>query len=248
MPNMMLSFNKVDKAGDTMTGNLNLGLNSLILNNGTYGGRIRGHPNLANSIEIRNIADNGYSDLRPAAVYLGGNLSLSTYSIVGGDATDGFRLKRTAGGGQKLFVRNYGDTADAAVKFAGGQMTDDLAVDAGKLVDSVDVSELATFMAYKTVIRTGSYYGNGADNRNIDIGVNLIGMTNVFVIILSNVSGPVVYRPELAQGDLSKRCGSVFAADQIQALTSTGFQIGSSIYVNQDTYTYWYVVLYEEAV
>jgi len=243
MPNSMCFWNKVDKAGDTMTGNLNLGLNSLILNNGTYGGRIRGHPNLANSIEIRNIADNGYSDLRPAAVYLGGNLSLSTYSIVGGDATDGFRLKRTAGGGQKLFVRNYSDTADGAVKFAGGQMTDDLAVDAGKLVDGLDISAMV-----RAKILTGTYTGDGTDNRNINIGVDLTAKSNVFVFVKVNAAGAGregYARIEYGQGDLSMLPGTGGdVVDKIQNFNTTGFQVGATY--NENGQLYRYVVLYEE--
>jgi len=243
MPNSMCFWNKVDKAGDTMDGNLNLGLNSLILNNGTYGGRIRGNPAAANTIEIRNIADSGYSALRNATMYPQGDIYLGANSILGGDATDGFRLKKAAGGGQKLFVRNYGDTADGAIKFAGGQMTNDLAVDAGKLVDGRDISAMV-----RAKILTGTYTGDGSDNRNINIGVDLTAKSNVFVFVKVNAAGAGregYARIEYGQGDLSMLPGTGGdVADKIQKFNATGFQVGSTY--NENGQLYRYVVIYEE--
>jgi len=243
MPNSMCFWNKVDKAGDTMTGNLNLGLNSLILSDGAFGGRIRGNPSLVNNIQFRNIADNGFATLANAAIYLNGDLYLYANSILGGDATDGFRLKKTTGGGQKLFIRNYGDTSDGFVKFAGGQMTDNLAVDAGKLVDGRDISAMV-----RAKILTGTYTGDGTDDRNINIGVDLTAKSNVFVFVKVNAAGTGregYARIEYGQGDLSMLLGTgADIADRIQAFNATGFQVGGT--QNENGLVYRYVVIYEE--
>jgi hypothetical protein len=63
MPNSCTLFGYVRKAGDVMTGDLDLGLHSLVLNDGSHGGRIRGDPAVANRIELRNIADGADGDL-----------------------------------------------------------------------------------------------------------------------------------------------------------------------------------------
>ncbi len=98
-------------------------------------------------------------------------------------------------------------------------------------------------------IKTETYTGNGGDDRNIDIGVDLAAKNNVFVIIKSmgTTQNPVMGRTEYGQGDLSFPFENTIAiANCIQAFTSTGFQIGSHVKVNESGKTYAYIAMWEE--
>jgi len=98
-------------------------------------------------------------------------------------------------------------------------------------------------------IKTGTYTGNAADNRDIDIGVNLAAKNNAYVIVKGNTLGSSCpsHRIEYAQGDLAM-CYEAIAdvADRIQGFTATGFQVGSSNEVNGDTIVYRYIAIWEE--
>ncbi len=97
---------------------------------------------------------------------------------------------------------------------------------------------------------TGTYTGNGNDDRNINVGVDLSAKSNVTVIVQGPDNGsPAVWRPEYGQGDLSLPMdgGGGDVANHIQALTSTGFQIGDAGFVNYDTYVYSYAIFWTEA-
>ncbi len=96
---------------------------------------------------------------------------------------------------------------------------------------------------------TGYYTGNGGDNRDIDIGVNLAGKRDVYVMIkMITNQNYAIFRTDWGQGD-----GSViFATDagveanEIQGFTATGFQVGSGIRVNQAAKVYAYHVTWGE--
>ena len=61
----------------------------------------------------------------------------------------------------------------------------------------------------RAMIRTGTYTGNGVDNRNINIGVNLASKSNVYVIIkAASNSLNAVHRIEYGQGDLTMLFGA----------------------------------------
>lgn len=120
-------------------------------------------------------------------------------------------------------------------------MTGNITFSGAQTVDGRDISAMV-----RAKIKVGSYVGNGNNDRNIDIGINLAAKTNVHVWIGGNGAWAVSERPELGQGDLTKNDAGPFAADLIQALTATGFQIGTQNRVNQNTFTYWYAVFYEE--
>jgi hypothetical protein len=98
-----------------------------------------------------------------------------------------------------------------------------------------------------TKIKIGSYTGNGTDNRNINIGLNLAAKKNVVIVILPADNGGVCsIRPEMGQGDLTKRfSGESEFDDHIQGLTATGFQIGSANYVNYSAELFRYIVFYK---
>jgi hypothetical protein len=122
-------------------------------------------------------------------------------------------------------------------------MTGDLAMADGKTVDGIDVGEI-----HQAKVKTGTYTGDGTDNRNIDIGVDLALKSNVYVIIKSLTSvAAAIHRIEYDQGDLTMG----FLAwndisDAIQAFTPTGFQVGTQTDVNHDAYTYRYIAFWEE--
>ena len=114
---------------------------------------------------------------------------------------------------------------------------------AGKTVDGRDISELV-----RARCKAGIYSGNGVDDRQIDIGVDLTAKTNVKVFVQATTRGwEPILRIETAQGDLSKRTtAAAEQANEIQALTATGFELGSGNYSNENTYGYRYYVTWEE--
>jgi hypothetical protein len=96
-------------------------------------------------------------------------------------------------------------------------------------------------------IKTGNYTGSGIDNRDINIGINLAAKTNVWVVVKSydNIDG--IHRIEYGQGDLTSWfVNSTDLVDAIQALTATGFQIGTSILTNSNGVLYHYIVFWED--
>jgi len=102
----------------------------------------------------------------------------------------------------------------------------------------------------QTHILTGTYVGNGVDDRNIDIGVNLAAKNNVYVIVkitdLLSIQKAVA-RSEFGQGDVSF-CFDTESpqANMIQAFTATGFEIGDAIIINANGFTYMYAAFWEE--
>jgi len=102
----------------------------------------------------------------------------------------------------------------------------------------------------RSIIKTGTYIGNGLDNRNIDIGVDLAAKSNAFLIIKnmgSSTQNEAVGRTEYGQGDLSFPFESLIATvNLIQSFTSTGFQIGDQVRVNEADEPYAYIAFWEE--
>ena len=100
----------------------------------------------------------------------------------------------------------------------------------------------------RAMIKTGTYTGNGADDRNIDIGVNLAAKNNVYVIIKGTTGAlQAHHRIEYAQGDLSMSfMNSADVANGIQAFTDTGFQVGSLVEVNENGQVFRYIAFWEE--
>ena len=133
-------------------------------------------------------------------------------------------------------------TGDGVIEAGGCLFSDDLGMGAGKTVDGVDVSEI-----HQAKIKTGTYVGNGVDNRNIDIGVDLASKSNAYVIIKKANTNAACHRIEYAQGDLTMTYdASADAANLIQAFTATGFQVGTAATVNEDTFTYRYIAIWSE--
>lgn len=96
-------------------------------------------------------------------------------------------------------------------------------------------------------IRTGTYTGNGADDRNINIGIDLASKSNRYLIIKQLGSQVAMHRIDYAQGDLTMDFGgSGDIANVLQAFTATGFQVGSHNVANQSPSFYRYIVFWEE--
>ena len=99
----------------------------------------------------------------------------------------------------------------------------------------------------RAMIKTGTYTGNGVDNRDIDIDVDLAAKNYPYVIIKCTGGEAAKHRIEFGQGDLSMDFGvALNAANLIQAFTNTGFQIGSGGNVNTNLNTYQYIAFWEE--
>ena len=171
-----------------------------------------------------------------------GDLNIGLNRLFLTDGVDGTVIKGQSAGGNMLYVRNYADTARGSINLALANLNNNLTIAAGMTVDGIDVSEID-----QAKIITGTYTGNGVDDRNINIGVDLTAKNNVYVIIKNLLSAQGTHRTEYSQGDLSMYFGAAGdIANMIQAFNSTGFQIGTNTTVNNNTQTYRYIVIYEE--
>ncbi len=84
----------------------------------------------------------------------------------------------------------------------------------------------------------GSYVGNGTDNRNLDI----LSFQPDILWIKSSGGSAGCWRSSSVAGDNSLFFGATaIAANYIQDLRSSGFQVGTNASVNSDGTTYWYV-------
>jgi hypothetical protein len=200
MPNSMTMWNKVDKAGDTMTGGLAMAGNKITgLAAASVAGDAAQFEQLESQIHQR--------------------VSLAGDTMIGGLTTQ-------------------------ALSATTGSFSDDVTVATGKLVDGRDISAMV-----RAKILIGTYTGNGADNRNIDIGIDLTAKQNVRVDVWKISASTVtpVARTEHGQGDGSwDYYDGGEAANRIQAFTTNGFQVGSDSTVNATDATYGYSVWYEE--
>lgn len=99
----------------------------------------------------------------------------------------------------------------------------------------------------RAMIKTGIYTGNGADNRTINIGIDLASKNNVYVIIKGNLTQSAHHRIEHGQGDLTMGYGpDVDYANAIQGFKSTGFEVGGDLKCNGTDYVYSYIAIWEE--
>lgn len=94
-------------------------------------------------------------------------------------------------------------------------------------------------------MKNGVYEGNGVDDREVDIGVNLAGKSYVWVIVKSIYNYHGLHRIEVAQGGYS----NYFTADQqttagIKSFTDKGFTVGSTHIINLNGWVYHYVAIW----
>lgn len=90
------------------------------------------------------------------------------------------------------------------------------------------------------VIKTGSYTGDGTDDRNI----TGIGFQPDVVLVKGDDASVGVLRTSSQTGDDTLKCSAAAsAADIVQALQIDGFQVGTDATVNALGDTYYYVAL-----
>ncbi|KPJ51425.1 MAG: hypothetical protein AMJ38_00550 [Dehalococcoidia bacterium DG_22] len=96
------------------------------------------------------------------------------------------------------------------------------------------------------LVATGTYVGDGTDNRNI----TGVGFKPALVHVLRDCSSDfTLTRLSSFEGDTTVRLSYTIAPDPncIQALHGDGFQVGTNQSVNMDTVTYYWVALREAA-
>ena len=95
------------------------------------------------------------------------------------------------------------------------------------------------WVAFKDVanfIETGSYTGNGVDDRDITVGFD-----SDLVFVKGDTAQYAVLRTDTMAGDLSGPFHSVaLAANQIQELKATAFEVGTDAQVNSNGLTYYW--------
>jgi hypothetical protein len=87
---------------------------------------------------------------------------------------------------------------------------------------------------------TGTYTGNGADDRNI----TGLGLTPSVVWAKRSGNNQSSWRSDAMAGDTSAYWGGTSPnPDRIQSLLADGFQIGSNAQINSNNQTYYYLAL-----
>ena len=95
-------------------------------------------------------------------------------------------------------------------------------------------------------MRHGTYTGNGADDRGINIGIDLTACLRKWLVIKSEGATSGSHKFGHETGDASDRfTAAAQANNNIQAWTSAGFQLGTDTEVNDNGVVYNYVVFFE---
>lgn len=99
---------------------------------------------------------------------------------------------------------------------------------------------LTAFKAYAPAIATGTYTGDGTDNRNI----TGVGFVPDIVFVKRNGASVMVFTTSNQSADTTLQMNtSGSSSDMIQALQTNGFQIGTNVTVNNTGDAYWYIAL-----
>jgi len=96
--------------------------------------------------------------------------------------------------------------------------------------------------------KTGTYTGNGLDDHDVDIGIDLASKACPYVIIKAATGNVAAkHRTEYGQGDLTMGMDNTDDfANGIQSFTATGFQVGTNVAVNADGVTFRYIAFWQE--
>jgi len=96
-------------------------------------------------------------------------------------------------------------------------------------------------------MKTGTYTGDGQDNRNVNIGIDLAAATYKWMMTgCSATAYNKMHKYGHVSGDLTEYFEAAAAiADVIQAWTATGFQLGTNAIANNNTTVYNYMVIYQ---
>jgi len=191
-----------------------------------------------------------------AAMKAGSDLRVGSYA---GDNNDNRPI--TGVGFQPVWVITLGDGDDSVfrpgplsgdnsylmtgtTKFANGIQA--LQADGFQVGNSPTVNELTSTYHYiawaaSPQVSTGSYTGNGADNRSI----TGIGFQPLMAWVKRDDSQVAVWRPmSVGTGDRTLFWAATAAnTNRIQALQANGFQVGTNAQVNTNNQTYYYLAL-----
>ena len=163
-----------------------------------------------------------------------GNLNLADNRLIFDNGVLDVMVRLYAAGAGALYMRSKDDTTDRDLRAAGAYFYQSIGLANGKTVDGVDISTLSKIHAKRV-----SYLGDGNDNRNIEMGVDLDTATFAFVMTKARTAVKPCWRAKHQVGDVSKMFDATAdPADCIQAFTATGFQVGTNAYVNQDAVNY----------
>jgi hypothetical protein len=189
------------------------------------------------------------------AMKAGSDLTVGSYVGNGAD-----NRSITGAGFQPVWVITLGDGDDSVFRpgpLAGdnsylmtgtGKITNRiqaLEADGFQVGSSVDVNENGTTFHYiawaaSAQVSTGSYTGNGVDNRNI----SGVGFQPEMLWIRRDDGVPSVWRPESLSGDATLYWDNTAAqSNRIQALQADGFQVGTHAQVNNGSSTYYRLAL-----
>ena len=193
-----------------------------------------------------------------------GSLKVGTYT---GDGTDnrsitgvGFQpdyVIMAPENSQHPYHRSSAMAGDASAKMDGSALSTNriqaLEPDGFQVGSDAAVNNNTTiyhYVAWKAVagqLEVGSYAGDSSDNRNI-----AVSFQPKWVVVQANTSVSVgdgspgtIHRPDTMTGDVSINFNWAYSsttfADCIQALQTTGFQVGTNQTVNQSGKTYYWM-------
>lgn len=100
----------------------------------------------------------------------------------------------------------------------------------------------------RAMIKTGTYTGDGNDDRDIDIGIGLADKKNAYLIV-KNTMGVAsgIHRIERGQGDSSSFFDAIASSgNHIQAFNTNGFQVGNSAEANINGDVHIYIAFWQE--
>ena len=171
-----------------------------------------------------------------------GDLNLADKDLVFTCPGGGVRLRSHASAINRLEVRKGTGAAGGILGVGPIYASNSISMVEGKTVDGVDVSELSKIHSKHHV-----YVGDGNDNRDIDIGVNLAAMTWAVIVIKAAGAQLAVWKQKIVAADFTYFfVAQASIADAIQTLTATGFQVGTHNSVNENTVNYLGIVIWQE--
>lgn len=189
------------------------------------------------------------------AMRVGSNVQIGTYT---GDGADNRNITGvgfdpdwvvTMGNGEQDVFRPGPIAGDASFLMNGTNSIADriqaLIADGFQLGANADVNQSARayyWIAFNVTsdVAVGSYTGDSTDARNITSP----GITQQMVWVKRATARQAVWRTDTVVGDRTLYWGSTAAvADRIQAIITSGFQVGTDQDVNQNNQTYYYLSL-----